>query len=41
MTKNEFICDKMGTLTEGVFKVQKVVSIDYKEEDLLFLCFSS
>ena len=29
-------CDKTGTLTEGVFKVQKVVSKDYKEEDLLF-----
>ena len=30
------VCDKTGTLTEGVFKVQKVVSKDYKEEDLLF-----
>ena len=36
MTKNEFVCDKTGTLTEGVFKVQKIVSKDYKEEDLLF-----
>lgn len=36
MTKNEFVCDKTGTLTEGVFNVQKVVSKDYKEEDLLF-----
>lgn len=30
------VCDKTGTLTEGVFKVQKVVSKDYNEEDLLF-----
>lgn len=30
------VCDKTGTLTEGVFKVQKVVSKAYKEEDLLF-----
>lgn len=30
------VCDKTGTLTEGVFKVQKVVSKDFKEEDLLF-----
>lgn len=30
------VCDKTGTLTEGVFKVQKIVSKDYKEEDLLF-----
>ena len=30
------VCDQTGTLTEGVFKVQKVVSKDYKEEDLLF-----
>ena len=41
MTKNEFVCDKTGTLTKGVFNVQKVISKDYKEEDLLFLCFCS
>ena len=28
-------CDKTGTLTEGVFKVQKVDAIDYPDEDLL------
>ena len=29
------VCDKTGTLTEGVFKVQKVDAIDYPDEDLL------
>ena len=29
------VCDKTGTLTEGVFKVQKVDAIDYQDEDLL------
>lgn len=29
------VCDKTGTLTEGIFKVQKVDAIDYSKEDLL------
>ncbi len=29
------VCDKTGTLTEGIFKVQKVNAIDYSKEDLL------
>ena len=29
------VCDKTGTLTEGIFKVQKVNTIDYSKEDLL------
>ena len=29
------ICDKTGTLTEGIFKVQKVNTTDYSKEDLL------
>lgn len=29
------VCDKTGTLTEGIFKVQKVDSIGYSDEDLL------
>ena len=29
------VCDKTGTLTEGVFKVQKVDAIDYQDDELL------
>ena len=29
------VCDKTGTLTEGVFKVQKIEAIGFSEEDLL------
>ena len=29
------VCDKTGTLTEGIFKVQNVNAIDYSKEDLL------
>ncbi len=29
------VCDKTGTLTEGIFKVQKVNPIGYSKEDLL------
>ncbi len=29
------VCDKTGTLTEGVFKVQKIKPIGYSDEDLL------
>ena len=29
------VCDKTGTLTEGIFKVQKVNAIDYSKEYLL------
>lgn len=29
------VCDKTGTLTEGIFKVQKVNTTDYSKEDLL------
>lgn len=29
------VCDKTGTLTEGIFEVQKVNAIDYSKEDLL------
>ncbi len=29
------VCDKTGTLTEGIFKVQKVDAIGYSDEDLL------
>ena len=29
------VCDKTGTLTEGIFEVQKVNSIGYSKEDLL------
>ncbi len=29
------VCDKTGTLTEGIFKVQKVNATDYSKEDLL------
>ena len=29
------VCDKTGTLTEGIFKVQKVNTIDYSKEYLL------
>lgn len=29
------VCDKTGTLTEGIFKVQKANAIDYSKEDLL------
>lgn len=29
------VCDKTGTLTEGIFEVQKVNPIDYSKEDLL------
>lgn len=29
------VCDKTGTLTEGVFKVQKIDSIGYSDDDLL------
>lgn len=29
------VCDKTGTLTEGVFKVQKIDAIGYSDEDLL------
>jgi len=29
------VCDKTGTLTEGVFKVQKVDAVGYSEDDLL------
>lgn len=29
------VCDKTGTLTEGIFKVQKVDAVGYSREDLL------
>ena len=29
------VCDKTGTLTKGVFQVQKINSFDYKKSDLL------
>ena len=29
------VCDKTGTLTEGIFKVQKIDAIGYSDEDLL------
>ena len=29
------VCDKTGTLTEGVFKVQKISAIGYSDDDLL------
>ena len=29
------VCDKTGTLTEGIFKVQKINAIGYSNEDLL------
>lgn len=29
------VCDKTGTLTEGVFKVQKIDAIGYSDDDLL------
>ena len=29
------VCDKTGTLTEGVFKVQKIDAVGYSDEDLL------
>lgn len=29
------VCDKTGTLTEGVFKVQKINAIDYSDKELL------
>lgn len=29
------VCDKTGTLTEGIFKVQKVNAVGYTKEDLL------
>ena len=29
------VCDKTGTLTKGIFKVQKINAIDYSKEDLL------
>ena len=29
------VCDKTGTLTEGIFKVQKVDAVGYSDEDLL------
>lgn len=29
------VCDKTGTLTEGIFKVQKIESIGYSDEELL------
>ncbi len=29
------VCDKTGTLTEGIFKVQKVDAVGYSHEDLL------
>ena len=29
------VCDKTGTLTEGIFEVQKVNPIGYSKEDLL------
>lgn len=29
------VCDKTGTLTEGVFKVQKITTIGYSDDDLL------
>ncbi len=29
------VCDKTGTLTEGIFKVQKVDAIEYSTDDLL------
>ncbi len=29
------VCDKTGTLTEGVFKVQKIKSIGYSDDELL------
>ena len=29
------VCDKTGTLTEGVFKVQKIAAIGYSDDDLL------
>lgn len=36
LANTEFIvCDKTGTLTEGVFKVQKVDAIDYQDDELL------
>ena len=36
LANTEFIvCDKTGTLTEGVFKVQKIDAIDYPTEEVL------
>ena len=29
------VCDKTGTITEGIFKVQKVDAVGYSDEDLL------
>lgn len=29
------VCDKTGTLTEGVFKVQKISAVGYSDDDLL------
>ncbi len=29
------VCDKTGTLTEGVFKVQKIEAVGYSDDDLL------
>ena len=29
------VCDKTGTLTEGIFKVQKIYAVGYSDEDLL------
>lgn len=29
------VCDKTGTLTEGVFKVQRITSLEYSKKDLL------
>ena len=35
------VCDKTGTLTEGVFKVQKVDAIGYSDADLLrYACYA-
>lgn len=35
------VCDKTGTLTEGVFKVQKIDAVGYREEELLrYACYA-